>query len=299
MPETEAYRGFFSRYGIDTVLVSKEEIKKMPCDIEWRFMGTDLTPRRRGVLKVHEYASTSIPPWRKLKNLSKKWLNVEPDYRLFLNEYTKKSFNFEDDVPSGFRDMGIPANWLSYASAPSTNEFDFVYLGDLSPIREPEKLLNCFSTGNLKDRSLLVIGSNYGSLQHRYQAYSNINFIGPVPYEQVPQQLKRARFGINYMVDKEPLNQQTSTKFLEYLAVGLPVVSTQYHWIMQFEHQYGGQYCYVDQDLADLRWERVCGVIYASPDLNNQTWEKQIRNSGVLDFIEDHWGGTFDDNLQF
>jgi hypothetical protein len=101
------------------------------------------------------------------------------------------------------------------------------------------------------------------------------------------------------MIDKEPLNQQTSTKFLEYLAVGLPVVSTHYDWIMRFEQEYGGNYCYVEQDLSNLRWERICGTIYASPDLSSWTWEQQIRRSGVLDLIEDHWGGTFDDNLVF
>lgn len=299
LSETEAYRGFFARYGIDCVLVSKEEIKKMPCDVEWRLMGTDLSPRRRGVLKIHEYTSTSIPPWRKWKNLGKKWLNVEPDYRLFLNEYVKNSFGFDDDVEYGYRDMGIPDSWMQFASQPSTNEFDFVYLGDLSPVREPEKLLNCFASGHLREQSLLVIGKEYEALKNRYNSFQNIQFIGPLPYEQIPQQLKRARFGINFMMDKEPLNRQTSTKFLEYAAVGLPVVSTQYHWIMQFEQQYGGQYCYVRQDLSDLHWERVCGTIYASPDLKSWTWEQQIRQSGVLDCIEDHWGGTFDEGLQF
>lgn len=299
LSETEAYRGFFGRYGIDTVLVNKEEIKKLPCDVEWRYMGTDLSPRRRNVLKVHEYTSTSIPPWRKWKNLGKKWLNVEPDFRLFLNEYVKRSFGFEDDVPSGFRDMGIPDSWLQYASAPSSGEFDFVYLGDLGPVREPEKLLDCFATGHLRDRSILVVGKAGPQLKDRYQPNENIRFIGPIPYEEVPQQLKRARFGINFMIDKEPLNRQTSTKFLEYLAVGLPVISTRYHWIMEFEHQYGGKYCYVEQDLADLRWDRVCGMIYDIPDLRSWTWEQQIRQSGVLDLIEDHWGGTFDDDLSF
>lgn len=299
LSETEAYRGFFGRYGIDTVLIGKEEIKNTNCDLEWRYMGTDLSPRRRGVLKVHEYTSTSIPPWRKLKNLGKKWLNVEPDYRLFLNEYVKRSFDFTDDVAWGFRDMGIQENWLRYAGLPSSNEFDFVYLGDLSPVREPEKLLNCFSSGNLKDRSLLIIGKEYQRLQQQYAQFSNIQFIGPLPYEQVPAQLKRARFGINFMIDKEPLNQQTSTKLLEYLAVGLPVVSTHYNWIMQFEQKYGGSYCFVEQDLSNLHWERICSTVYATPDLKTWTWEQQIRNSGVLDLIEDHWGGTFDDNLTF
>lgn len=299
LSETEAYQGFFSRYGIDTVLVNKEQIKNTPCDLEWRYMGTDLSPRRRGVLKVHEYTSTSIPPWRKLKNLGKRWLNVEPDYRLFLNEYVRRSFSFDDDVPYGFRDMGIQEQWFRYAASPSSNEFDFVYLGDLSPVREPEKLLNCFASGSLQDRSILVIGKEYQLLQEKYQASPNIRFIGPLPYEEVPAQLKRARFGINFMIDKEPLNQQTSTKFLEYLAVGLPVVSTHYDWVMRFEEKYGGSYCYVQQDLSDLNWERICSVVYASPDLRSWTWEQQIRNSGVLDLIEDHWGGSFDNNLQF
>ena len=297
--ETEAYRGFFARYGIDCVVVNKEEIKKMPCDVEWRTMGNDLSPRRRGVLKIHEYTSSALPPWRKWKHLSHKWLNVEPDYRIFLNEYVKNCYGYEDDVPYGYRDMGIPDSWSSFASLPSTNEFDFVYLGDLTAVREPETLLNCFATGHLRQQSILLIGKNYEALQSRYQPFPNIQFIGPLPYAEVPAQLKRAKFGLNFMIDKEPLNRQTSTKLLEYAAVGLPVVTTQYHWVMQFEQEYGGNYCYVQQDLSDLHWERVCSMVYASPDLSSWSWEKQIRRSGVLDCIEDHWGGTFDDTLQF
>jgi glycosyltransferase involved in cell wall biosynthesis len=54
-----------------------------------------------------------------------------------------------------------------------------------------------------------------------------------VPQAEVPDWLLRARAGLNLMPERTPLVQQTSTKVLEYLAVGLPVLSNDYLWARQ------------------------------------------------------------------
>ncbi|MBC7849010.1 MAG: glycosyltransferase [Chitinophagaceae bacterium] len=286
LPETEAYCRFFSALGFHCEVVNKDNVGLLHRNVEWRLMGTDLSKPKEGIIKIHEYSSSSVPPARVWKNLTKAFFNAQPDYRLFLNEYVRKSFSFYDKIPFGYRDMGVPAEWLDLPHASSEKIYDFVYLGDMSPVREPERLLNCFSTGIMKEHSLLLIGKNYAQLQSIYQAYPNIHFIGPIAQVLTPTWLRKARYGINFIVDKQPINKQTSTKMLEYIACGLPVISTKYHWVESFQKNNGGSYFWLDQDLSNFNWQQITNFQYQSPDLSAWTWEEQIRKSGVVEFLE-------------
>lgn len=281
----DAYSRFFTRHQVQCEVVDKNELGLVHRHVEWWMMGTDLSKPKEGIYKIHEYCSSSVPPWRKWKNKWKSFFNAQPDYRLFLNEYVKKAFDFHDRIPFGYRNMGVPEEWLQ-ENTPVEKEFDFVYTGDLSPIRQPERLLNCFSTGALRDHSLLIIGAKYEGLQAAYQDFHNIVFMGPLPYNSMDSYIRKARFGINYMIDMEPFNRQTSTKLLEYAALGLAVVTTRYAWVEQFRHQYGGDYFFLEPDLSNFTWENVNNYPYKEPDLSDWTWERQIRASGVLDFLQ-------------
>jgi glycosyltransferase involved in cell wall biosynthesis len=220
------------------------------------------------------------------KNKSKSFFNTQPDFRLFLNEYVRKAFSFYDNIPYGYRDMGIPAEWLQPEMNHPEKEYDFIYTGDCSPFRELERLLNCFSTGALQQHSLLIVGKDYEPLQEVYRQHSNIMFTGPVPYNDIPTWLRKARYGINFIADKEPINRQTSTKLLDYAACGLPVITTRYQWMEQFHQRQGGNYFYLSPDLSNFNWEAIKQFDYASPDLAEWTWDKQIRKSGVLEFLK-------------
>jgi glycosyltransferase involved in cell wall biosynthesis len=286
LPEVEAYRQFFTRYNISCEVVNKDDLGLVHRHVEWRLMGTDLTKPKEGILKIHEYCSTSTPPWRAWKNKSKSFFNAQPDFRLFLNPYVKKAFAFHDRIPFGYRDMGLPESWLLHKPPHQEKEYDFVYIGDLSPFRQPELLLDSFTTGNLQKRTLLVIGKDYHDLKEMYDRQRNIHFIGPVSYSEIPSYLEKARFGINFIVDKEPVNQQTSTKLLDYAACELPIVTTDYAWMRNFQKKNGGEYFYLSPDLSNFTWENVQSFQYSFPDLRDWTWEKQIRKSGVLEFLE-------------
>lgn len=290
LPETLAYVDFFTRHGMQCEVVNTEEIHLVHRNMEWRLMGTDFTKPREGIVRIHEYTSTSLPPWRKWKNWSKSFFNAQPDYRLFLNEYVKETFFFRDNVPFGFRDMGVPVTWTAIGNG-HDKKFDFVYLGDTGAFREPELLLNLFSTGPLSDRTLMVITTRNEKLQNFYRAYNNIFFTGPVAHSDVAPLLKQARFGINFIVDKEPINRQTSTKFLEYAACGLPVVTTDYYWVRNFQKQFGGNYYYLAKDLSNVQWDAINNFDYRQPDLSDWTWEHQIRSCGVLPFLEQAFPG--------
>ncbi|HMH32948.1 MAG TPA: glycosyltransferase [Puia sp.] len=284
LPELDAYSHFFSAYGIQTTEIRSSEIAGSRADLFWHFMGTDSGHAKKDVVTIHEYGSASVPPFRKWKDLIKRSLSSKPGFRIFLNEYVKESMGFTDDVPFGFRDMGI----FPRMQGPTQPEkvFDFIYTGSLGPQRNIRSLLRVFTTPRLKDHSLLVLGKDYDRLSRRYDTYQNIRFKGPVPYSSVAEWLHKARFAINFMPDKEPFNQQSATKFLEYASMNIPIISSDYAWVKKFQQQYGGAYFFLRDDLSNFTWENVNGYAYGFPDLSEWSWEKQIRKSGVLEFIQ-------------
>lgn len=286
LPEIDAYTRFFSGYNITCEIVNDNDLGLMHRHVEWWMMGTDLTKPKEGIFKIHEYCSSSVPPWRWWKNWWKSFFNTQPDFRLFLNEYVRKAFNFHDHIPFGYRDMGVPEYWLLTDPFLHEREYDFVYTGDLSPVRMPEPLLNCFSTGAMKDRTLLLIGKDYEDLQNAYSGYENIVFMGPLPHISMDTYILKARFGVNYVIDKEPFSKQSSVRLLEYAALGLPIITTQYDWVEQFQQQYSGNFFFLKPDLSNFTWEEVNNHAYSKPDIESFTWEQQIRRSGVLEFLE-------------
>ncbi|WEK35425.1 MAG: hypothetical protein P0Y53_23275 [Candidatus Pseudobacter hemicellulosilyticus] len=115
LPEIEAYTRFFESCGIRCAVLKKDGLDKWRPAVEWWFMGMDRHPRRPGVIRIHEYASASLPPWRRLKDQVKTLVSYRPDYRLFLNAYVRDQFGFTDGVPYGLRDMGIAGEFFGTA----------------------------------------------------------------------------------------------------------------------------------------------------------------------------------------
>lgn len=286
LPEIAVYRQFFEQYGIETIEVKPDQLSSLQPDVEWRFMGTQFKKGRATVL-IHEYASGSLPPWRKAKDFIKSKFTVRPDFRLFLNKYVHDQFSFHDKVPYGFRDMGINPQ----VNAIKEKLYDFIYVGSVSSEMQIEKLLDCFTKPELKNRSILMLCKNYKDLQNRYRHSSNIIFKGPVAPGEVSNYISQASFAINYKPAIAPHNHQTSTKMLEYAACGIPIITTDFAWVRRFQQQYGGKYFYLSSDLSNLDWEKIKEFQYAFPDLGEWTWEKQIRKSGVLEFLEKKFAG--------
>jgi hypothetical protein len=233
LPEIEAYTRFFAGYGITCMTTTPDQLTGMKRDVEWFFMGTNFSKRHPGIYRVHEYASPSVPPIPQTKNWLKKAFSAKPDLRVFQNNWVRKTMGFHDDVPFCLRDMGIPEAWLDQPA--TTPDFDFIYVGDLSPQRKPQLLLDAFTKGDLQQHSLLVLSKNYTTLQQQYSHQTNILFKGPVPTEDVPGYILSARFAINYVPNAEPFNQLTSTKLLEYAACRQRIITTDYPWMRNFQ----------------------------------------------------------------
>jgi hypothetical protein len=96
-----------------------------------------------------------------------------------------------------------------------------------------------------------------------------------VPHADVPHQLRRARFGLNLVSNIEPYSQQTSTKLLEYCAVGLPVVSNDYAWVRYFAAHYQGNFHVLRDDPATWQFsfgEALEAYPYVVPDVRELAW---------------------------
>ena len=283
LPGLYGYRQFFARYGVHCEVVTPDELSITHRNIEWFFLGSDISKPREGIFKIHEYPSASLPPFRKWKDWVKSFFNTQPDFRIFQNQFVKDALGFHDAIPFGMRELGIPEEWL--APVPKfAKEYDFIYIGDISVSRRMKELLEVF-TQSLSDKTMLILSHRYEDLSEQYKDYKNILFKGPVQKDQVREFLLKSRFAFNYIPDISPFNRQTSTKLLEYIACKIPIISTQYQWMEEFQSREGGKYYYLNKDLSNLDWKSINEFDYQFPDLSDWTWENQIRKSGVLEFI--------------
>jgi glycosyltransferase involved in cell wall biosynthesis len=284
LPELAAYQAFFHSQNIGTCIAAYGEEKDSGADIYWYMMGFYPKSSHKKKLIIHEYSSASVPPYRKIKDFLKCRLNPRPDFRLYLNDYVRDQLNIHDEVPFGYRDMGISEIFFR-PKQDIIKEYDFVYAGNLSSQRNLDSLLKIFDLGALKNHSILMLGHDENKLEQHFGHSKNIFFHPAVPWHEVPDWLARARFSVNYIPDKEPFNAQTPTKFLEYAAMKIPIVSTNYFWISEFQERYSGNYFLLKEDLSNMTWDRITGFPYEFPKLDSWRWEERIRASGVLDFL--------------
>lgn len=285
LSEIHGYSHFFAGLGIACEVVTPAALPKLTRKVDWYFMGVDRTPPVADIYRIHEYLSPSTPPARRLKDWGKRWLNARPDLRIFKNDYTRQRFGFADQVPELYMDMGIADEWFQPTQPAIEKAYDFIYIGELSAARQTNVLLDRFTQGDLRDRTLLLLSRDYAPLQQQYAAYPNIIFKGPVDKPAVKEHILQSRFAINYIPDREPFNQLPATKFLEYAACGVPIISTNYPWVQQFQQQYGGKYLLLSTRLQDLNWQRVTNFAYATPNMTAWSWAHQIKRSGVLEHL--------------
>ncbi|MFZ9661863.1 MAG: hypothetical protein ACO29O_08295, partial [Chitinophagaceae bacterium] len=222
-------------------------------------------------------------PFARLKNFLKKATNEIPDFRLFLNESVKKQMNFKDQIPFGFRDMGVDLHWG--ANQEVEKEFDFIYVGSTANNRKLEKILMCFTKGTFQESSLLIVSDGYSSLQQQFSSFPNISFKGPATRTEILHYIQSARYGLNYIPNEYPFNIQTSTKFLEYCQTKIPVVTTDYEWVRAFQNGNGGNYFYLNHDLSNFQKDQLDVFPFTFPDLTNWSWDQQINGSGIVDFL--------------
>lgn len=290
LPEIEAYQEYFSERGIETAVLKKHERSRLEPAVEWHFMGLNVVRKFPRAALIHEYASASVPPLAWLKDKSKAVLNLKPEFRLFLNSRVQQRFGFTDNVPCGYRDMGVPENWLTDINTDTSKQFDFVYAGSASPALEFKMMLDLFAKGNFRSKTLLVLLRDASTYQQQYDKYRNITFAGPVAHKEIRSRIISARYGINFKPNVEPYSFQTSTKILEYSACGLPVVTTATDWIRNFEKESGACFFYLREDMHHLNPDEVANYPFRIADVRRHTWQQQIESSGIMLFLKQRLG---------
>lgn len=283
LPEVRAYVDFLNKQnGFSAIEVKKHQKELIKdCDIIWRFMGLDLKKNNNNQFHIHEYVSLSVGNFAKQKDFFKRYLNSKPSGRVFLNEKLLKKMNFNDNIPSLKRDMGISEGFYTIKQK---KEYDFVYLGDISQTRNIGSLLNYFKTIN-KGQSILLIGSVNEEIYKEFHNADNIVFTGKVNYEEVPNLASKAVYGINYVPNIFPFNIQTSTKLLEYCALGMKIITTDYKWVNEFENSRGGKFLKIDEDLKNLTKKRIEEFEFKTPNVDDLKWDSIFNQIGLVNFI--------------
>src|SRR5258708_841507 len=172
LPELSAYGEFFQKQNIQTCLVKYGEETSSGADVYWYFMGFYPKAKFKNKIIIHEYVSASVPPFRRWKDFLKRTLHPKPDFRIFLDEYVQSQIRTSDEIPFGFRNTGVPENWL-LPSAPVAKDLDFIYIGSLSRHRQLTPLLKKFTQGDLSKKTLTLLGNDREGLAKDYTAFPN------------------------------------------------------------------------------------------------------------------------------
>lgn len=283
LPEVSAYRSYLSDKPGFVTMDTLEDPQSNPnaFDVVWKFVGVDLANHQNCV--VHEYNSLSTGKLAHLKNRIKRTLNSSPNMRVFLNQTVKREFSFRDGVPCTVRDMGIAE---AFYATRAKHEYDLVYAGSITADRGVAAALDSICN-RLTDLRLLVVGDAPADLRKQYSRKGNIDFIGRVPYHDVPEQMARARAGLNIIPDRYPFNLQASTKLLEYCALNMNIVSTRYSWVERFSKARNAEFLWVKPDLSDLTAKGLDDFGFITPDVRDLEWNRIIDESGVFESLGD------------
>lgn len=286
LPELQAYAGHLQQWGHEACTHHSASTVPEDARVVWWICGR-VSPsdhqRLAQAFQVHEYASASVPPFAWTKDLIKRWTQPKPDYRLFQNDWVRRRMDFSDDVPWEFRDMGISPAFLSPPAPLGSPEFDMVYLGDMVRLQHFLPIFQGLEEAGMRT---LLIGDVPARLQRQFQVFRQVTVTGKVAHREVPRQLRRARWGLNLVPAQLPYSEQTSTKLLEYCAVGLPVISTDYHWVRNFAASCRATLAYLParastSAYADFFRRTMNGPDPVIPQMQGWAWSRTMERLAV------------------
>jgi glycosyltransferase involved in cell wall biosynthesis len=274
LPELAAYTEHLQTLGHSSQIHRTASTVPNDAQVVWWICGTidhRQAQRLNKSLHIHEYASASVGrlPW--LKDRIKQWTHPRPDHRIFQSEWLRQRMGLTDQVPYSLRDMGVPEHFFTI-QAHGPAEFDLVYLGAMSRLLAFGPTLHAIDQAGLR---LLLIGEVPTELQAQLQALRHVCCTGRIPHSEVPAQLLRAHAGLNLMPPVLPLTEQTSTKLLEYLSLGMPVISNDYPWARRMAQQHDSRIQLVTDLEQATAWHAA--LMHAAP---LQTDRNHLRHLG-------------------
>lgn len=286
LPEINAYINYFNKTNKYLAFDSSEiqtSYKLEDFDVIWEFKGLGgIRHLNRNQLLIHEYPSLSTGKNPYLKDAIKTKFNRKPDLRIFLNKNVKENLKFNDEINYCYRDMGVEPRFTQYRN--SKKEYDFVYVGEITKERKIDELLHSFSKKN--NGKLCLIGNIEDSVYNQYKNNKDITFTGKVSFSEVPRIASKAIYGINFIPNKYPYNIQTSTKLLEYIALGLNIVTTDYEWVRQFQRKYDSSFYYLDKKNIGFDKNSIeKKKLETNLNIERFYWDNIIENSKVEEYI--------------
>ena len=129
---------------------------------------------------------------------------------------------------------------------------------------------------------ILIIGEVQNLILEKFRNYENVDFVGKVKRDELPELYSKCRAGLNYTPNIYPFNLQTSTKTLEYLASGLTLISNKYEWIDNFSKIYDIEYINTNNlsKMDDLKY------IEYKNDFKEFEWNNILQKSNLYKFLE-------------
>lgn len=282
LPEIDAYERYLNNTDqFEAVIVESIDEIDETFDIVWKVMGID-TKRQTDAALIHEYATITVGKNAKLKDFIKRLINLKPDGRVFQNERVRDEYRFNDAVPYIYRNMGIDSK---YFNVTAEKIYDFVYVGTMDPSRQLDRMLSFFKTH--PQLSIVMIGTPDEKLFETYGDLPNVTFTGRIDNQELPKIAAQARYGLNYIPDVFPFNEQTSTKLIEYCAMGLDIVTTSYSWVNEFEKEHNGRFFKIDEDLSNLSVDALSQFNFHTPSLEHMEWSRLLDDAKLIDFLLD------------
>ncbi|MEO6388714.1 MAG: hypothetical protein ABIT16_03350 [Croceibacterium sp.] len=282
-PDVTAFRSYFQKDYL-TLENSPEEVRAasdLDRAICWHIMG--FYPRKLGsAISIHDYRSLSVGRLRRTKDLLKRWLNADPDLRLFQNDAMRRALGFPHDGRTFYLPMGVPQLFIDQRMSTPIKSTDFVYIGSLLPERRCELMLDSFVARFGNRRRIDLYGPPNPDLERRYRTSNTITFHGLIAQDRLPAILNAARVGVCYFPLHYPHLLQTPTKLMEYGALGMRILANEHPQSRLTAKTYGlnCEWGSTDDLFAhvpeDLMWPDNMGV-----DPGLMAWPAVIGASGV------------------
>lgn len=138
-------------------------------------------------------------------------------------------------VPLGVGNPFLEADLGSPKITANDHCIRFIYIGSITRIRKLEVLIEAAKMQQQENKKPFELifagpdntGGHYKNLVDKWQLANCVKFLGPTPYNQIPQLLNQHHVALAY-VPNEPQDwvYQPTLKILEYQALGIPVLAS-------------------------------------------------------------------------
>ena len=273
LPEIIAYRNYFIKNNIK-VIISDQELSLKKCHVIIMFCGFFLKKKLKNKIYIHDYSSLSTPPFCEAKDIIKKYFNFKPNLRIFNSKLIKDHMNYNDKVPCIIRSQGILKNFFQKRSKKFT--YDFLYTGSIEARKGLDKIFFKYLKLGF---SILVIGNVSEAYKDKFSNFAKIIFLGPKKYINIYRYYKMCNYGLNYIPDEFPYNAQYSTKFLEYSASKMNIVSNKTDFMKEISKKYKIKNVY-DEDIHTA--EDLKNAQFQHINLHHYEWNLVIKKSGIF-----------------